>query len=73
MNDLIKPILASTVRHALTTAAGALVADGLIQSSQTDDFVGAGLFLAGVAWAWWQKYGQAMLLKATNAGATKKS
>lgn len=58
--DLMKPFVTAFVRHALTTAAGALVADGLIMSNQTNNFVGAGLFLVGIAWSWWQKYGQAI-------------
>lgn len=57
--DALKPILAGIVRHGLTTAGGALVAGGYIQSSDTSAFVGGGMVLAGIAWSWWQKSGQA--------------
>lgn len=59
MNDQMKAILAGFVRHALTTAGGALVTGGVLQSSQVTDFVGAGMILAGVAWSWYEKKGQA--------------
>lgn len=59
MDDSLKPILAGIVRHALTTAGGALVAGGYMQSSQTADFIGGGMVIAGIAWSWWQKEGQA--------------
>ena len=57
--EQLKPILAGLVRHGLTTAGGYLVASGVIQSSQVSDLVGAGMVLAGIAWSWWQKKGQA--------------
>lgn len=57
--EALKPILAGIVRHALTTAGGALVANGYMQSSQTSDFIGGGMVIAGIAWSWWQKEGQA--------------
>lgn len=57
--DLMKPFVTAFIRHGLTTAAGALVADGLLMSNQTNDFVGASFFMIGIAWSWWQKYGQA--------------
>jgi hypothetical protein len=48
-------------RHALTSIAGVLVAHGYLQSSATEGFIGAGMLIAGVAWSWWQKSGQAAL------------
>jgi hypothetical protein len=60
-SDLLKPLLASAVRHMLTTFGGMLVAQGVMHSSDVNGFVGAGMVLAGVAWAWWQKVGQAAL------------
>lgn len=59
MNDQMKAILAGVARHALTTVGGALVTDGVLQSTQVNDFVGAGMVIAGIAWSWYQKQGQA--------------
>lgn len=61
MDDTMKTILAGMVRHALTTAGGMLVAGGYMESSQTGAFVGGGMVLAGIAWSWWQKRGQAVV------------
>jgi hypothetical protein len=58
------PILAGIARHALTTAGGALVTDGVIQSSQTNDFVGAGMVMLGIGWSWWNKSGHAQVAAA---------
>jgi hypothetical protein len=58
-SDLLKPLLASAVRHMLTTFGGMLVAQGVMHSSDVNGFVGAGMVIAGVAWSWWQKVGQA--------------
>ena len=55
----MKAILAGIARHALTTVGGALVTDGVLQSTQVNDFVGAGMVIAGIAWSWYQKKGQA--------------
>jgi hypothetical protein len=57
--DFWKPIIAGQLRHGLTLAAGALVADGVIHSDQQGAFVQIGLavltYVAGAAWSWWQK------------------
>lgn len=67
--EALKPILAGIVRHALTTAGGALVAGGYMESSDTSAFIGGGMVIAGIVWSWWQKEGQAevaaMLKKVT--------
>lgn len=67
--EALQPILAGIVRHALTTDGGAMVAGGYMQSSDTSAFVGGGMVIAGIAWSWWQKRGQAevseMLKKVT--------
>lgn len=60
--EVLKPILAGVVRHGLTALGGVLVTDGVIQSSDVAGFVGAGMVLAGIAWSWYQKVGQAHLL-----------
>jgi hypothetical protein len=49
--DLLKPILLGYVRHGLTVGAGYLLAHGLVQQSDTQVIVSAGLALAGVAWS----------------------
>jgi hypothetical protein len=59
MDSTTQAIAAGILRHVLTSAASLLVAHGYLQSSGTEQFVGAGLFLAGIAWSWWQKSGQA--------------
>lgn len=60
--EALKPILAGVVRHFLTTAGGALVAGGYMQSSDTSAFIGGGMVVAGVVWSWWQKEGQAKFI-----------
>jgi len=49
--DLIKSILLGYVRHGLTVAAGYLLAHGLVQQSDEQVLVSAGLALAGMAWS----------------------
>lgn len=62
MDETMKQIIAGMVRHGLTTLGGALVAGGYMDSSSTSAFVGGGMVLAGVAWSWWQKRGQAQAM-----------
>jgi len=72
-DSTLQPILAGIARHVLTTAGGALVTGGYMDSSQTSAFVGGGMVIAGVAWSWWQKEGQAKtaaLLKKLTASKT---
>jgi hypothetical protein len=59
-------ILALALRHALTTAAGALATHGYLSSSATEQFVSAGMLIAGIAWSWWQKRGQAEVVDKLN-------
>lgn len=61
-SEVLKPILAGMVRHGLTALGGILVTDGVIQQGEMTGFVGAGMVIAGVAWSWYQKVGQARLL-----------
>ena len=61
MDDAMKTILAGMVRHALTTAGGALVAGGYMESNEMGAFVGGGMILAGIVWSWWNKRGQALV------------
>jgi len=59
--EALQPILAGLVRHGLTTVGGALVAGGYLDASQTSAFIGGGMVIAGIAWSWWQKRGQALV------------
>lgn len=71
--EIFKPILAGMVRHGLTTLGGALVTDGVLQSSEVTGFIGAGMVVAGAGWSWYQKVGQAKiaaLLKKVMARST---
>ncbi len=61
-SEVLKPILAGMVRHGLTTLGGVLVTDGVLQQGEVTGFVGAGMIVAGAAWSWYQKVGQAQLL-----------
>ncbi len=44
------------IRHLLTTAGGALVADGVLSSAEAQDGVGAIIVLAGISWSLFNKY-----------------
>ena len=44
-------ILFSIIRHALTTAGGALIANGLASESQISDAAGAIIVLLSVTWS----------------------
>ena len=60
--DFLKTVGAGQLRHALTGAGAALVAKGVLQSDQEGAFVqigmGAGAYLVGAVWSWWQKDGR---------------
>ena len=45
------PLIAGLVRHALTTAGGALVANGALSSDDLSAAVGALITLIGVIWS----------------------
>ena len=53
--NLLKPILLAYLRHALTAAAGYLLAHGLIQQTDQQVLISAALALAGVAWTTFDK------------------
>lgn len=48
---MIKNILLGYLRHALTAAAGYLLAQGLIQQADQQILISAALAVAGVAWS----------------------
>lgn len=56
MNDTTSDIIGGVIRHLVTSAGGALVAHGLITSTQLTDVAGALALLIGVAWSMYQKY-----------------
>jgi hypothetical protein len=68
-SDFVKQAAMAVARHALTGLAGVLVSDGLITSNQTNDLIGSGLFIAGIAWSWWQKHNQQTALAVAKQGA----
>jgi len=67
-------ILRGVARHGLTTVAGYLVAHGYLADSDTQQFVGAGLVLAGLAWSVLDKLARAELQRLVElAAASQKS
>jgi opacity protein-like surface antigen len=63
---ILQPILAGQLRHFATVAAGALIANGAIDSADENAFVkivaGIGMWAIIAGWSWYQKVGQAKLL-----------
>jgi hypothetical protein len=59
------------VRHVLTTLGGALVADGVLSSSQLQDGVGAVVVIAGIAWSLINKYQHRQALAAARLSVRK--
>lgn len=63
-----KATILGLIRHGLTTLGGALVADGLLSSSQVNDGVGAIVILIGLGWSVYQKRQQQQQLAAAKKG-----
>lgn len=59
------PIVLGIVRHLLTIGAGALASKGVINASETETLVGAGLGIIGIIWSAIDKKRQAKKLRAT--------
>jgi hypothetical protein len=59
------------IRHALTSAGGFLVADGLATMSQVSDAAGAAAILIGLAWSIWNKRQHQAALAAAQQGDAK--
>lgn len=58
--DLLKMFLGSALRHGATGAGAWLIKAGLLDNNGATQFVGAVMFLGGIGWSFWQKYGHAM-------------
>jgi len=48
--------ISALVRHGLTTAGGSLVSIGMIDASDAQAMVGAGMTLAGIVWSILRKW-----------------
>ena len=59
------------VRHALTALGTYLIAKGIMQSSQINDLLGSGFFIANLAWQWFEnsRQDQAKKVAATTIAA----
>jgi hypothetical protein len=64
MLDVLKPFAASALRGVLQAGAGVLATHGLISSSGTEQFVGAGLMIGSFVWSWYEKRGRVQLAQA---------
>jgi hypothetical protein len=66
-NSLLAMVVGLVARHALTALAGTLVTLGLVDKSQSSNFVeiGVGIAIGGaaIAWSWWRKVGHARALE----------
>ena len=47
----MKQAVMAVARHGLTTGGGYLVAQGILDASQADTLVGAGVVIVGVIWS----------------------
>lgn len=47
----MKEAIFGVIRHAVTTAGGAIVANGLVTSAQLETLAGALVIVAGVIWS----------------------
>jgi hypothetical protein len=55
LNHTMKNIILGILRHALTSAGGAIVATGYLTGGDYDSAVGALLTLVGIAWSVFEK------------------
>ena len=72
--SFITQVLTALARHGLTALSGFLLADGLLQNNQTDQFINIGVSLivgiVGLGWSYWQKrHARGVLVAAINAPA----
>jgi hypothetical protein len=75
MPPIVYDFLFGLIRHGLTFLGGWLVERGLATTDQTNQLVeGVAVFLVGVLWSLWQKYGakrKQLTAQTMPAGATE--
>jgi hypothetical protein len=59
MMDSTWVYISAGVRHAMGAAASAMVTYGVMASADTEKFIGGCMFVATLAWSWYQKYAHA--------------
>ena len=64
---MISALLGSILRHLLTSAGGAIIAQGVVTSDQLTQAVGAATTLFGVALSAFQKYKAAGKVQSANS------
>lgn len=66
MDDKTKMMLltlaSGAIKKGLLVAGTGLASHGIINSSQTEMFVSAGMVVVGLAWSFWNDYGKAIVL-----------
>lgn len=75
-SGLVTSMGGAAVRHITTTVGGALIARGLMDSSDMNSLLGCTMFLAGLAWSIYQKYsaqGKLQALQPVQGSATTKA
>jgi hypothetical protein len=55
-------IASGIIKKGLMTLGATAATHGIINSSQTETFVAAGMFLVGAGWSFWNDYGKAIVL-----------
>ena len=55
-SSLLGDVAQGVVRHLATASGGWLLAHGLLQASQLNDWLGSVIFIGGVAWSAYEKY-----------------
>jgi hypothetical protein len=59
---MVLTIASGIIKKGLIVAGTGLASHGIINSSQTETFVSAGMVLVGLAWSFWNDYGRAIVL-----------
>lgn len=59
-SQFVRDMFLDGARHALTIVGTYLIAHGIMQSSQSNDFLGSGFFLASLVWQAWENWGNAI-------------
>ena len=69
-NQFEQGLFNDIVRHCLTALGTLLVANGVMQNSQMQDFLGSGFFLANLAWQWYENRQQGTEKQALKTAVT---